>query len=403
MRLFNRDKKNTDTADRNMLFKVPAQSGYAESFRTLRTNLFFSTVDKKVQSMVVTSALQSEGKTNTAANIACSLAQSGKKVVLVDSDLRRPFLTGLFNLKGQPGLTDLLVGTLDRQFTEGSLTDLSPADLIQLARFQNLTGILDLTSGQRQIRIWLKDGRIMDAGLQNSSEQPPLLSRLVTENLIPDATARTIRDIQQETGQDIRDILLGMGYLSRQDLGARLALQASEALKLASGMTGGGFKFSRMDFDAMGIGVLAKVEMAPPGQDLLSRPEDLEYINAAIDDAVHDTPVPNLRVLGAGSIPPNPSELIASERTALILACLKQKYDFTIVDIAPVVPASDAMLMAPRTDGILLVVRAGYANKKLVRQVMDQFRQSNLTILGAVLNRVKPGRQGYYYGEYHSD
>lgn len=84
------------------------RSPASEAFRTLRTNLEFSSLDKPLRSMVVTSAAPEEGKSTTLANLAVALAQAGKRVILVDCDLRRPSLHQLFNVRATPGFTDMM-------------------------------------------------------------------------------------------------------------------------------------------------------------------------------------------------------------------------------------------------------------------------------------------------------
>ena len=86
------------------------KSGAAEGFRTLRTNLQFLSADKPLKVLVISSSAAAEGKTTIAMNLATSLAQMGQRVLLVDSDLRRPTLYKSFNLAAAPGLSNLLVG-----------------------------------------------------------------------------------------------------------------------------------------------------------------------------------------------------------------------------------------------------------------------------------------------------
>jgi tyrosine-protein kinase len=81
----------------------------AESFRILGTNLGFVTLDRHIQTVMVTSAVQGEGKSVTIANLAVTLARSGRRVALVDLDLRRPHLDTLFRLRG-PGVTQVAMG-----------------------------------------------------------------------------------------------------------------------------------------------------------------------------------------------------------------------------------------------------------------------------------------------------
>lgn len=84
------------------------RSPVAEAFRTLRTNLEFSNLDKSLRTILVTSASPEEGKSTTLANLAVTIAQSGKRVILVDADLRRPTQHQIFGLKSTPGLTDMV-------------------------------------------------------------------------------------------------------------------------------------------------------------------------------------------------------------------------------------------------------------------------------------------------------
>ncbi len=86
-------------------------SPIAEAYRTLRTNINFASVDNPIRTLMMTSTSPGEGKSMTTSNLACVIAMDGKKVILVDTDLRRPTVHKLFGLKKKPGLTDILVGT----------------------------------------------------------------------------------------------------------------------------------------------------------------------------------------------------------------------------------------------------------------------------------------------------
>lgn len=82
----------------------------AEAYRTLRTNIQYSSFDKEIRTMVVTSSEPGEGKSTTAGNIALSFAQSEKSVILIDCDLRKPSLHRKFKISNLVGLSDVLIG-----------------------------------------------------------------------------------------------------------------------------------------------------------------------------------------------------------------------------------------------------------------------------------------------------
>jgi polysaccharide biosynthesis transport protein len=106
--------KQLQRADGLVMLEDPT-SVEAEAFRVLRTNLDFANVERQARSILVTSALEREGKSTTIANLAVAAARTGRRVVLVDLDLRRPYIDRFFKLGDHPGLTAVMVGaaTLD--------------------------------------------------------------------------------------------------------------------------------------------------------------------------------------------------------------------------------------------------------------------------------------------------
>lgn len=98
-----------------LLIEAGNRTPRVEAFRLLRTNLQFLNLDTRPRSLVITSALPGEGKTSTATNLAIALAQAGRRVLLVDGDLRRPKVAGLLGLERSVGLTTVLVGRSELQ------------------------------------------------------------------------------------------------------------------------------------------------------------------------------------------------------------------------------------------------------------------------------------------------
>jgi len=200
----------------------------AEAYRTLRTNIQFSSLDRGVRTLIVTSPGQDEGKSTVLANLAITIAESGKTVIATDCDLRRPGLHAIFGLQNSAGITNMVL---------------------------------------------------------------------------------------EET----------------------------------------------------------------------------------CDPPLQGTMVPNLRVLASGPLPPNPSELLASERMAKIIARLAQEADFVLFDSPPVAVVSDAAALATRVDGVLLVIDAGRTRRDAARQAKEALERVGARLLGVVLNNVKPERRLYAY------
>lgn len=102
----------------NLITLTDPRSPVAEAYRTLRTNLSFYSLDHPIRSLVVTSPMPDESKSTTVANLAVTMAQSGRRTILVDCDLRRPGLHTLFSLPGEPGLTNLALGEMTQPWLQ---------------------------------------------------------------------------------------------------------------------------------------------------------------------------------------------------------------------------------------------------------------------------------------------
>lgn len=212
--------------------------GASEAYKLLRTKLEFSFADEKACRVVgVSSALAGEGKSLSSINLAYSLAQLGKKVLIIDCDMRRPSLAAKLNIQRVPGLSNYLTG-------------------------------------------------------KNS-----------------------IETIFQTYG------------------------------------------------------------------------------------AVDETSMP-VHVITAGRVPPNPIELLSSDRMEQLISGLRECYDYIVLDLPPVGEVSDAIVAAKFVDGMLLVVCQNYCNRNSFAHAVEQFEFVGARILGVVMNRVSEGGRRYYrYGK----
>lgn len=93
-----------------IVFNKP-KSPISEAYRSIRTNIQFANIDRNIKSIIVTSATKSEGKTTTLSNLAVTMADMGKKVIVVDCDLRRPKIHKTFDLTNIGGISDILLNS----------------------------------------------------------------------------------------------------------------------------------------------------------------------------------------------------------------------------------------------------------------------------------------------------
>ncbi len=115
-----------NTTMRHLIAKLNPKSPISEQYRTIRTNLQFSSVDGEMKKLLVTSSGPSEGKSSTVANLAIVYAQQGKKVLLIDGDMRKPTVHYTFRIDNRRGLSSTLVGetTLDESVEKSDVQDL---------------------------------------------------------------------------------------------------------------------------------------------------------------------------------------------------------------------------------------------------------------------------------------
>lgn len=126
---------------------------------------------------------------------------------------------------------------------------------------------------------------------------------------------------------------------------------------------------------------------------------------AEMDAVILPTEVPNLWVLPSGPTPPNPSELLSSERMRELLRTLRGRFDYVIIDTPPALAVTDSTLVGVLVDGVVLTLRSNKVTREEVRLVRDRLRKADVKILGAVLNRYRSlnaggSRSDRYYEAY---
>jgi polysaccharide biosynthesis transport protein len=120
--------------------------------------------------------------------------------------------------------------------------------------------------------------------------------------------------------------------------------------------------------------------------------------STTLEQAIARTTVlPNLHVLPAGTPPPNPAELLASSNMRDVLAELREQYDHIVVDTPPSLSVTDAVVLSPRADAVVLVIRSGQTTKQALRRSRDILAQVNAKVVGVLLNAVDLSSPDYYY------
>jgi exopolysaccharide transport family protein len=120
--------------------------------------------------------------------------------------------------------------------------------------------------------------------------------------------------------------------------------------------------------------------------------------SATLEQAItRSTVLPNLSILPAGTPPPNPAELLASTNMRDVLEQLRGQYDHIVVDTPPTLSVTDAVVLSPRADAIVLVIRSGQTTKQALRRSRDILMQVNAKVSGVLLNAVDLSSPDYYY------
>jgi len=120
--------------------------------------------------------------------------------------------------------------------------------------------------------------------------------------------------------------------------------------------------------------------------------------SATIQQTITTSPIlPNLFIMPAGTPPPNPAELLASSNMRDVIAELRQQFDHIVIDTPPTLSVTDAVVLSPRADATILVIRSGHTTKQALRRSRDILMQVNAHVAGVLLNAVDLTSPDYYY------
>lgn len=166
--------------------------------------------------------------------------------------------------------------------------------------------------------------------------------------------------------------------------------KSTTAINLSYVLAEKGSKVVIIDGDLRIPSIAAKLQIdSKPGLTNLLIKEDIDFEKFKSDL------LDNWYIVPAGDIPPNPSELLGSDRMGELLEELKEKFDYIVVDLPPVNIVSDALSISRFISGMVVVVREEYTEKKELTHCMRQLSLSNVKVLGCVLNETTSGNGAY--------
>jgi len=346
--LFSRRNEESGEAHPLLVVNRP-KSLFAESITSLRTHLNIRLPQERPLALLVTSSAPREGKSLISANLALSMAQDGKKTLLLDADLHRPSLHKFFTDTRSEGLFDCIVQALNPMWSDIDPSELSFGDIHHLIKLKQWTGTLRIQwdSLPRPLTISYREGAPSGSNIESwrteyikpSGFPPPQTPRFeLDESELEDL------DTPGETGKTAHEFIKQYPRLIRS-----------------------------------------------------------HYFSRHVSETyIINTEHKNLHMMTAGSNPKNPSEILGSEQMRILLQLLKERYDRIIIDTPPAWPLSDVGIMAPLADGVLWICRAGEIPKKVFQRSLHHVQTVQPVVLGVVINAIDVHGDKYYgYSSYY--
>jgi len=382
--------------------RMRADGAIAEAFDTLSVNLDMSSAQRPIKTLLVTSATPGEGKTLTAINLAISAAQSGKKVLLVDLDLRRPSLHKIYHLNGDVGFMDSLQSIYEINLTSGKLGPLALSDLLYLLEARSKTGRLSVEKNGTTVELLIKSGKIQSIFGKEANEVGKMGQLLLKQKALTKSRWQRALRIHKSTGQPMAELLLNLGFVTRDQLKACLKPQMEESLQNLLLLKDPTFRFVELD----------EVETEPHIREIAREKDFFTGLGSGSSSpllkdiasrSVVETDIPGFFINPCGKIPPNPVELMGSKRMADLIKTLKEEFDLVVIDSSPVLGAAHTSLSPSLVDGVLLVARSDTTNRKSILEARKQLQLANAPLMGVVLNGInlKHHYYRYYYSNYY--
>lgn len=382
--------------------EVPFASDFSESFRQLATNLRFSELNCTRRVYLVTSSNPKEGKSTLSFNLGLTMGQIGMKTLIIDADLRIPSLKKIVRLNHPRGLTEILANSFSTKITEGSLGELTVGDIHRLIEMQERTGTLRYQNDANSFTVTFVKGRLVDVDWPTRPQEKKLGALLVATRKITEEQLQIALASQNATSERLGQVLLHLGFISVKDLAGPLRLHIQENIDELYRCEHARFHFEerapqmssfRDANEAALIEAMGPIENDP----LHSTP----FLLDQVQQCLYQVPGQNVWILTSGKTPPNPPELLASNRMRVLIELLRQQFDMIVVDSPPVATVNDAAVLASLCDGVVVLVKAGSTDITELKRAKEKLDAVQAPTIGLVLNMLDFKKDPYYYGRYY--
>jgi len=120
-----------------------------------------------------------------------------------------------------------------------------------------------------------------------------------------------------------------------------------------------------------------------------------------VKDVIKSTDIPNLFLVNAGPVPPNPAELLGSDKMSRFIKMMSEEADFVIFDLPPMLEISDALVLGAKVDGMVLVVHGDKTSREALKKARERLDLLKVRTLGVIINNVTVPSHGAYYKDYY--
>lgn len=241
--------------------------------------------------------------------------------------------------------------------------------------------------------------------LDNTLKDPDEVERYLHTDLLAAVPRHEAagQHLVTEAYQNLRTALL---FARKDELGQVVLVtgtapqegKTTTLVNLARLLASSGERVVALDFDLRRAQLHSRLGLArEPGL------TDVFVRHLEVEAVTRPTSVPNLSVITAGPLPPNPPALLARKNLAVLLDQLRQRFDWVLLDSPPMASVTDALLLARHADAVVVVVQHNKVDKRLVKRSIVALRRITPNLLGVVLNVVDVKSKGYYYYYYQHE